>query len=1465
MSRSSIRVWPGNPFPLGATWDGRGVNFAIFSEHAERVELCLFGPDGFRETARIQLLEYTNQVWHGYLPDIRPGQLYGYRVYGPYDPENGHRFNHNKLLLDPYAKQLNGQLQWHEALFGYRYDDPLGDLSFSDLDSAPYMPKCVVVDTAFTWGGEHTPGTDWLDTVIYEMHVRGFTMQHPKVPQNQRGTFAGLCSPDVVNYLQDLGVTSVELLPVHASVDEWHLAQKGLSNYWGYNTLAFFVANPRFASGPDAIREFKTMVQVFHEAGIEVLLDVVYNHTAEGNHEGPTLSFKGIDNKAYYKLEPGYNRYYRDFTGCGNSFNLRHPKVLQLVMDSLRYWAGEMHVDGFRFDLTTTLAREADGHFDRHSGFLDAIAQDPLLSRKKMIAEAWDIGDGGYQVGNFPPGWGEWNDRYRDAIRRYWKGDQGMAGEVASRLTGSSDMFNHHGRRPWSSINFVTAHDGFTLRDLVSYSHKHNTDNLEDNRDGRDANDSWNCGAEGESDDLQIRTLRMRQMRNFLTTLMLSQGVPMLVAGDEQGRTQNGNNNPYCQDNDISWVSWDEEDHEAQELLAFTRFLIKLRREHPVFRRNSYFDGQKITGLQVKDVVWMRPDGREMEQHDWDNTHTLCLGMLLSGEAGEKFLSRYGAAQVDDTFLLLLNSHHEPLDFQLPEVDDGSGWTRLLDTMEQGAGLGDRQAGTISKYKVGGRSAVLFTLARRERAVSVKPKPAASGDEHELLAKLSEQAGIEKGYWTVFGEWFNLPDASLRSFLAAMGLAADNRDQILASFSKLEEEPWRRAMPPVVMSRYPSAGVDIPIVVNTEMVDEALEWVLVDEQGKIKPGKVVPNDLALDGERLMDGHRLERRIFHLYEKLEVGYYRFELHGAGLPDGDFASMRLVVAPERCYLPEKLEENDGRIWGFSPQLYALRSKRNWGIGDFQDLTKLVEMTAKQGGGVIGLNPLHTLFLERPEQISPYSPNSRHYVNPLYIAPELVPEMANCPEAKTRLKSPGVRRLLHKLRETEMVDYAEVAVLKLSIMRLLFDVFRQAHLSPDDGCVTTERGLAFKQFVKGGGESLCRLATFNALAEHFAKSGEDMGGWRSWPSPYRRPDSPEVKRFTQSHEEEIYFQLYLYWIADDQLQAAKGRAQELGMPVGLYADMALGVDPDGADFWNEQSAYAGDMRIGAPADLFNPKGQNWGLPPFDPRTLREEGYQPFIDALRNTMRHAGAIRLDHVMSLARLFWVPVGAPATEGGYVRYPVEDLLGLVALESQRNQCLVIGEALGTVPEGFREKLADNGILSYRLLYFERAEEGRFLQPQEFNTRSLVAATTHDLPTFAGFWEGVDLGVKEELELYPRADMAEEFRGQRHHDKIKLMEALREAGIPFEALEEDADVTPEFIQAVYHMLSHTPAHLLMVQLEDVLEQRDQVNLPGTVNEHPNWQRKLTATLEEMEKDARFKALTKMLKQARPPLS
>ena len=676
------RVWPGAPYPLGATWDGQGVNFALFSEHAERVELCLFDPGGRREVERIPLPEQTDLVFHGYLPDARPGLLYGYRVWGPYQPRSGHRFNPRKLLLDPYAKSLRGRLRWHDALFGYRVGHSRGDLSQDRRNSAPYMPRCEVVDSAFTWGGDRPPGVPWHDTVIYELHVKGFTRLHPDVPPALRGTYAGLASAPSVDYLRRLGVTAVELMPVHAFVDERELIDRGLSNYWGYNSIAFFAPDRRY-SATGQISEFKTMVKTLHSAGIEVILDVVYNHTAEGSHLGPTLSFRGIDNASYYRLVADEPRYYMDYTGCGNTLNMRHPRALQLLMDSLRYWVLEMHVDGFRFDLASALARELH-EVDRLSAFFDIIHQDPVLSQIKLIAEPWDVGEGGYQVGNFPVGWTEWNGRYRDAVRAYWKGEGGTIGELGFRLTGSSDLYERSNRRPNASINFVTAHDGFTLRDLVSYSWKHNEANGEDNRDGSDHNLSWNHGVEGPTDDPEVLRLRARQVRNFLATLLLSQGVPMILAGDEVGRSQAGNNNAYCQDNELSWLHWGF-DSEAEELLGFVRTLISLRREHPVFRRRAFFQGRRIRGAEVKDIEWLDPGGEEMNDEQWQEAHARCLGMLLNGRALEE-TDAVGRPLSDEVFLLLLNAHHEPIPFLLPAHGGDTGaWRVVVDTTERTA------------------------------------------------------------------------------------------------------------------------------------------------------------------------------------------------------------------------------------------------------------------------------------------------------------------------------------------------------------------------------------------------------------------------------------------------------------------------------------------------------------------------------------------------------------------------------------------------------------------------------------------------------------------------------------------------------------------------------------------------------------------------------------------------------------
>lgn len=704
-ARQSTRVQEGRPFPLGATWDGLGVNFALFSAHATKVELCLFDIEGKEEIERIELPEYTDEVWHGYLPSARPGTVYGYRVHGPYEPRAGHRFNPNKLLIDPYAKQLVGELKWGPELFGYQLDSPDKDLSFDDRDSAHLMPKCRVIDPAFTWGAERRPNIPWEDSIFYEMHVKGFTALKEGIPEAERGTFAGMAHADVASYLNKLGVTTAELLPIHAFIHDSYLAEKGLHNYWGYNSIGFFAPHPAYLNSP-FVNEFKEMVNQFHAVGIEVVLDVVYNHTAEGNELGPTLSMKGIDNASYYRLMPDEKRFYINDTGTGNTVNLSHPRVLQMVTDSLRYWVQEMHVDGFRFDLATILAREPYG-FDEGGGFLDACRQDPILSGIKLIAEPWDIGPGGYQVGHFPPGWAEWNDKFRDTVRAYWKGSSGTLADFASRIAGSADLFNKRGRRSWASVNFICAHDGFTLNDLVSYNDKQNEANGEDNRDGHSNNHSWNHGFEGETDDSEIIALRERQKRNLMATLVLSRGTPLLLAGDEFGNSQRGNNNAYAQDNDVSWLEWSKISEKDETMFAFTQRLLAIRRSFPVLTRGRFLTGEFNADLGVKDVTWLTPDATEMTAEQWQEGHAKCFGMLLDGRAQATGIKR--RAQ-DATLFQIFNAYHDVVAFQLPAVPEGHAWVRLIDTnMPDCSERPLAQFGDV--YEVTGRSMLLFALS----------------------------------------------------------------------------------------------------------------------------------------------------------------------------------------------------------------------------------------------------------------------------------------------------------------------------------------------------------------------------------------------------------------------------------------------------------------------------------------------------------------------------------------------------------------------------------------------------------------------------------------------------------------------------------------------------------------------------------------------------------------------------------
>ncbi len=700
-----MRVWPGTAYPLGATWDGSGTNFALFSEVADGVELCLSDPDAGPGETRIELSEVDGFVWHCYLPGVSPGQRYGYRVHGPYDPRRGHRCNAAKLLLDPYGKAVEGDVRWDQALFSYQHGDP-GTMNTDD--SAPFMPRNVVINQDFDWSGDRHPRTPYHETMIYEAHVRGLTMRHPGVPAQLRGSYSGIASPAIIDHLKRLGVTAIELMPVHQSVPEQGLSARGLTNYWGYNTIAFLAPHNRYSSSSEPhgqVSEFKSMVRALHEAGIEVILDVVYNHTAESGALGPTLSFRGIDNAAYYRLADTDPQVYLDYTGCGNSLNVRHPHALQMIMDSLRYWIQDMHVDGFRFDLASALARELHD-VDKLATFFDLVQQDPLVSQAKLIAEPWDVGEGGYQVGKFPPLWTEWNGKYRDSVRDLWRGEPGTLPEFASRLTGSSDLYETSARRPVASVNFVTCHDGFTMQDLVSYNFKHNEANGEDGRDGSNDNRSWNCGTEGPSDDLAVTELRARQVRNFLVTLFCSQGIPMLLAGDELGRTQRGNNNGYCQDNELSWVDWEGAQQHA-DLLEFTCALSELRRAHPVFRRRRFFSGRKGSAQDAdgarQDIVWLAPAGHEMTDRDWNASYARSLAVFLNGSAITEPGPR-GESVQDQDFLLLVNAHSGPVTFTLPGRAFAASWDVVVDT----SGARKEPAACGARVAVGGRAMMVL-------------------------------------------------------------------------------------------------------------------------------------------------------------------------------------------------------------------------------------------------------------------------------------------------------------------------------------------------------------------------------------------------------------------------------------------------------------------------------------------------------------------------------------------------------------------------------------------------------------------------------------------------------------------------------------------------------------------------------------------------------------------------------------
>ena len=1337
MSARDVR--PGLPEPLGVQADEAGVNVAVFSANAEAIVFCLFDEDD-AEIARISLPARTGDVFHGHIAGVSPGARYGLRAFGPWAPERGHRFNPAKLLLDPHATMIDRPFRLDPALFDGEGPNP--------ADSAAMMPKAVVAAPDEPLAPPRPPFA-WDGQVIYELHVRGLTMLHPDIPPALRGRFAALGHPAVLDHLRGLGVTTVELMPTASWVDERHLPPLGLSNHWGYNPVGLLAPDPRLA--PGGWPEVRGAVAALQAAGISVLLDVVLNHLGEGDHLGPTLSLRGLDNASYYRLRPDDAARYIDDTGCGNTLGLDRPPVLRLAMEALRGWARRAGVDGFRFDLATTLARHAEG-FDPAAPLLAAIGQDPMLSARALIAEPWDVGPGGYQLGAFPGGWGEWNDRYRDTARRFWRGEHGLLGKLATSFAGSADLFAPRHRPLSRSVNFVTAHDGFTLADLVAYTAKQNWANGEANRDGTDANFSWNNGVEGPNEDPEVNAARGRDVRALLATLLLSRGTPMLTMGDECGRSQGGNNNAYAQDNSLTWLDWAGADG---ALAAFAGRLVRARRDCPALTGTRPLTGLAVDASLIPDVAWRRPDGSPMAPEDWHDPddRPLIAALYAPGDA---------ASNASGTrALVVLHRGHEEVEVSLPPPRAGHVWHCVLDSADPA-----REGRAASPFAVAGRSVALLAEAAESGGLGAD----ANG---EALDRLAREAGIAPFWWDIAGRRHDVGEETKRSLLAAMRLPAASPSDIAESLARLGAARAAAPLPPAMVVR---GGVPITVPLGPSTRGGWLS--LVREDGGEARFPLPPNQ--------------PRQV--VLPPLPIGRHLLRLEG-----GPEARCHLAVVPPRCHLPDALAAARRRF-GIAAHLYALRRAGDQGIGDFTALGMLGAAAAGEGAAMVGLNPLHARFPTAPDRASPYHPSDREFLDPIYIDVAALPGAAD-------------ERFVG-LAAQDNVDYPGVWAAKRKILEAAFA-----------GGAAADPG--FEEFVAAGGETLRRFAIFEAIAEE-----ERSTHWQRWPEALRHPLAPGIAGFAAAHEARVRFAAFLQFVAERQLAVAAGRS---GLALGLYRDLAVGAAPDGAEAWRRQDALLTGVSIGAPPDPFSTAGQVWSLPPPDPLAMAREGYAGFAALLGANMRHAGALRIDHAMGLQRLFLVPDGAAARDGAYLAYPLQDLLGQLALESVRAGCLVVGEDLGTVPAGLPEALAEANVLSYRVLWFER-EGAAFRRPARWPARAAACVSTHDLPTLAGWWGGDDIAERRALGLL-EAEAAAEAMAERARDKAALLALLGEEGLLEGTYDSGAPMSPALAHAVHALIAVSPALLALVQADDLAGERLAVNLPGTDRERANWRRRL----------------------------
>ena len=1372
------QVGEGRPEPLGASLVHGGLNVAVASAHATRIEVAVYDETGFVERERIALPGRTGDVHHGLIAGLGPGTRYGLRADGPFDPARGQRFNAAKLLVDPYATALDRPFVLDPAMFDRPPAAPGLAVSRDDVDSGPFVPKAIVAAAGPVAAAQPAaPRPPRRSDVVYELHVRGFTRRHPAVPEAIRGTMAGLAHPAAIEHLVRLGVGTVELMPLAAWIDERHLVRLGLSNYWGYNPVAMLAPDPRLA--PGGMAEVAASVAALKAAGFEVILDVVLNHTGEGDALGPTVSLRGLDATTYYRHARENPGRLVDDTGCGNTLALDRPAMLRLAMDTLRHWALAAGVDGFRFDLGATLGRRDDG-FDPDAPLFQAIEQDPLLRTKRIVAEPWDVGPGGYRLGGLPVRWGEWNDRYRDAVRCFWRGDGGRAGELATRLAGSSDVFAARHRRPSASVNFLAAHDGFTLADLVAYETKHNAANGEENRDGHGDNHSWNHGVEGPSDDPAIAAARAGDVRALILTLIASRGTPMLAMGDELGRSQHGNNNAYAQDNETAWLDWDGGD---DGLAGFVARLVAARAAHPALHRDRFLSGGPVDDSGIPDVEWRTAEGGPLTSADWATTQGLVVALYAPAEAG-------AAA---DHVVVVLNAGSEPMNVVLP--DAAAGWRLVADSAAPER-TADLEA--MSRLAVAGRSAVLLVEGGAGTAAAVA-SPRRHGTDVAALDRLAAAAGIAPEWWGLAGDRHIVSTETKLALLAGMGLAAASTGEARDNLARLAERRERRLLPSVVVAREGEA-VEVPVASGEAPPPRVLLVEAAD--GALTPVHVA-RDAPVETVVAADGRTVARRLVPLPE-LPAGEHRLSSE-----DGEIFC-RLIVSPGRAFVPTLLA--GGREVGLAAHLYAVRRGGDAGIGDFTALAHLAELAGRAGAATLGLNPLHALFPADRLRASPYHPSDRRFLDPIYLDLAAVPDAVPVAAADASL----------------LVDYPGVWAAKAAALEAAFAAFRRRPV--DDGLVA-ERA----RFVAAGGEALRRFAVFAALAETHPGTA-----WWHWPEGLREAGSAATAAFAAAHADRVAFHLHLQWLADRQLGAAAAAGRAAGLAVGLYRDLAVGCAPDGAEAWASDGGLATGASIGAPPDAFTSEGQIWNLPPPDPNRMAETGYAAFDALLAANMRHAGALRIDHAMALTRLFWVPQGARALDGAYVRYPLEDLLGVLALRSREARCLVIGEDLGVVPEGFRERLDAHAVMSYRVVGFERDGDG-YVPAGRYPERAVACVSSHDLPPLDGWWAGHDLETEVELGRLAPAELPA-ARVHRAEERAALAAAVDAAGAG--PLDPDAPAGPAVVDAVHGFLARTPCRLAMLQLDDLTGETEPLNVPGTDGERPNWRRRLSATLEEI---------------------